>query len=190
MLLKQTDLTNFSHATFLLSESLLIMYLSLLLLVGSIACSTTRISQPNFEAVNFVREIEGRRLSGSVIKEMEVETTESCQFECVDEKKCFSYNVGTANFTKDNAKRIKCELSNSDRFAGFANFLEDKDFNYGGLQVITLTEKKIKSDVVQVTFKIIQLYNFYVRFALFLIPKRNNKMKLHKSNILSSKTDS
>ena len=118
------------------------MYLPLLLLVGSTICGTTRISQPNFEAVNFVREIEGRRLSGSVIKEMEVDTKESCPFECVDEKRCFSYNVGAANFTKDNTKTFKCELSDSDRFAGFANFIEDKDFNYGGLQVKTHTLKK------------------------------------------------
>ena len=125
------------------------MYLFLLLVVGLTVCGTTRISEPNLEAVNFAQVIEGRRLNGSVITEMEVDSEVSCQFKCVKEKKCFSYNIGSANSTKNNAKRFKCQLSDSDRFAGFANFTEDKDFKYGGLQVITKKIKKSKS-VVQV----------------------------------------
>lgn len=121
------------------------MYLSLLLLVGWTVCVGNRISEPNLEAVNFAHPIEGRRLSGSVIKEMEVDTEVSCQFKCVDEKKCFSYNVGSANYTKNNAKGFKCQLSDSDRFAGFANFTEDEDFKYGGLQVTTKKSKSVAS---------------------------------------------
>lgn len=113
------------------------MYLSVLVLVGSTVCGTTRITDPNLEAVNFAHVIERRRLNGSVIKEIEVDSEVSCKFECVKEEKCFSYNVGSTNSTKSNAKRFKCQLSDSDRFAGFANFSEDKDFKYGGLQVIT-----------------------------------------------------
>ena len=100
------------------------------LLVGSTVCVGTRISEPNLEAVNFAHPIEGRRLSGSVLRELKVDSEESCPFECVNEKKCLSYNVGSANSTENNAKRFKCQLSDSDRFA---NFTEDKDFKYGGL---------------------------------------------------------
>ena len=57
----------------------------------------------------------------------------SSQFKCVNEMKCFSYKVGSTNSTTDNAKRFKCQLSDSDQFAGFANFIEDKYFKYGGL---------------------------------------------------------
>lgn len=53
-------------------------------------------------------------------------------------KKCFFfYNVGSSNSTKNNKKRLNCQLSDSDRFGGFANFTEDKDFKFWGLQVIT-----------------------------------------------------
>ena len=51
----------------------LLDYVSILviLLVDSAVYVISRVSEPNLEAVNFVRAIEGRRLSGSVIKKME-----------------------------------------------------------------------------------------------------------------------
>ena len=130
------------------------MYLSLLLLLGLTVCVGTRISEPNPEAVNFAHPIEGRRLSGSVLRELKVDSEESCLFECINEKKCLSYNVGSANSTENNAKRFKCQLSDSDRFASFANFTEDKDFKYGGLQVITKKSKSVVNDI----FKVIQIF--------------------------------
>ncbi|KAL9982262.1 hypothetical protein ACROYT_G004287 [Oculina patagonica] len=86
---------------------------------------------PDLEAANFADAIEGRKLNGSLIKEMEVESESSCQFECVEEERCQSYNFAT---TKNDAGRFKCQLSDSDRFVGLVNFTEDKDFKYGGLQ--------------------------------------------------------
>ncbi|KAL9989629.1 hypothetical protein ACROYT_G004196 [Oculina patagonica] len=106
------------------------MHLFVLFLVVTSVYGTGRISRPNLKAVNFAHAIQGR-LNGSVIKEIEVDSEISCQFECVEEMKCYSYNFGPK---KDNTGKFKCHLSNSDRFAGFVNFTEDNDFKYGGLQ--------------------------------------------------------
>lgn len=117
------------------------MHLFVSFLVVTSVYGTSRISMPNLKAVNFAHAIEGR-LNGSVIKEIEVDSEISCQFECVEEVKCYSYNFGPI---KDNTKTFKCQLSNSDRFAGFVNFTEDNNFKYRGLQVEQnyLTEKPV-----------------------------------------------
>ena len=47
---------------------------SLLILPGSTVCGETRVSEPHLEAVNFSHAIEGRRLSGCVIIEIEVDS--------------------------------------------------------------------------------------------------------------------
>ena len=160
MLQQQTpSVLNTSHSSL---NACLIMYLSLLLLVGSTVCVGTRISEPNLEAVNFAHPIEGRRLSGSVLEELEVDSDDSCRFKCVNETRCFSYNIGSANSTKNNSKRFKCQLSDSDRFASFTNFTKDKDFKYGGFQVIT--KKKSKS-VVKNIFKVTQIFKV-IKFLL------------------------
>ena len=86
----------------------------------------TRIFTPDFQAVNFAKEIRGRRLNGSVFREMEVDSDVSCQLQCV------SYNFGH----KENKKRFICQLTNSDRFVGLKNFTEDHAFLYRGLKVI------------------------------------------------------
>lgn len=93
----------------------------------------SRISQPDLKAVNFAKAKEGHKLNGSVIKEIEVDSESSCQFECVKEERCQSVNFGT---TKNNAERFKCQLSDSDRFIGSINFTKDETFNYRGIQVI------------------------------------------------------
>lgn len=109
----------------------MIMSPSLLIVPGLTVCGDTRVSEPHLKAINFSHAIEGRRFSGSVIIEMEVDSEVSCQFKCVKEKKCFSCNVGSSNSTKNNTKRFSCQLSDSDRFAGLANFTEeDLDFKY------------------------------------------------------------
>ncbi|PFX11339.1 hypothetical protein AWC38_SpisGene24986 [Stylophora pistillata] len=64
---------------------------------------------------------------------MEVDSEISCQLECVDEEGCHSYNFGTI---KDDSERFKYQLSDSDRFAGFANFTKDKNFIYRGMMVL------------------------------------------------------
>lgn len=92
----------------------------------------SRISRSGLKAVNFAKEIEGRRLNGSVIKEVEVDSESSCRLMCVKEERCQSYNFGA---TKNKAQRYKCQLSDSDRFVGLANFTEDQRFKYRGIKV-------------------------------------------------------
>lgn len=111
------------------------MYFWILLLFSPTAHSISLISEPRLplRALNFAKPIEGRKLNGSVIREVEVDSELSCQFECVGEGLCLSYNVGRS---KTNAERFVCQLSDSDRFSGHVNFTEDEGFKYGGLQVI------------------------------------------------------
>ena len=46
----------------------------------------------NFKAVNFGKEIRGRRLNGSVVRELEVDSEGSCRLQRVEENGCLSYN--------------------------------------------------------------------------------------------------
>jgi len=108
----------------------------------TLACTTvygiSRISQPGLRAVNFAKSIAGYRLNGSVIKEIEVDSERLCQVECVSAEKCQSYNFGATNdtnTTKKTDEKFMCQLSDSDRFVGFANFTVDKEFIYKGRQV-------------------------------------------------------
>ena len=96
---------------------------------------------PNFKAVNFGKEIRGRRLNGSVIRETEVDLESSCRLQCVEENGCLSYNFGPS----ENKKKFKCQLSNSDRFVGLKNFTEDHKFLYRGIKVISFDGIKIVS---------------------------------------------
>ena len=93
-----------------------------------------RIFTPDLQAVNFAKEILGRRLNGSVIREMEVDLEVSCQLQCVKENGCRSYNFGPT----ENKKRFNCQLSNSDRFVGLKNFTEDNEFLYRGVKVVNM----------------------------------------------------
>ena len=106
----------------------------MLTLVCTAVHGISRISQP-FKAVNFAKEIAGRKLNGSVIKETEVESESSCRLECVEEEKCRSYNFG---ITKNNARGFACQLSDSDRFVGHVNFTANEEFHYRGIKVIKI----------------------------------------------------
>ncbi|XP_078357566.1 microfibril-associated glycoprotein 4-like [Oculina patagonica] len=90
----------------------------------------TRMITPNYKAVNFAKEIRGRRLNGSVFRETEVDSEGSCRLQCVEEDGCLSYNFGP----NENKKRFKCQLSDSDRFVGLKNFTEDDEFLYRGVK--------------------------------------------------------
>lgn len=94
--------------------------------------AVTRIFTADLKAVNFAKQIQGRRLNGSIIREMEVDSEVSCQLQCVEENDCLSYNFGPS----ENMKRFKCQLSNSDRFFGLKNFTADHKFLYRGIKVI------------------------------------------------------
>ena len=48
-----------------------------------------------FQAVNFAKEIRGRRLNGSVIREIKVDSESSCRLHYVKESSCVSYNFGS-----------------------------------------------------------------------------------------------
>ena len=108
------------------------MYLSIICLLCAFAYGISRISGPNFKAINFAEKIKGQKLKRSLIRDGEVVSESSCQLECVNEERCQSYNFGTI---KSDSNKFKCQLSDSDRFAGFANFIEDKDFIYRGIKV-------------------------------------------------------
>lgn len=111
------------------------MYLWVLVVIGTTMYgSKSRISIPeaNIQAVNFAAAIHGRKLNGSVIKEMDVDEESSCRFECVCDDGCQSYNFEIKKNKKD---RYKCQLNSSDRLAGLTNFTEDSDFKYGGIMV-------------------------------------------------------
>ena len=79
----------------------------------------SRISQLGVNGVNFAQAIEGRKLYGRMIKEMEVESESFCRLECVEEQRCQSYNF---KITKNDAAKFNCQLSDSDRFYAPTNF--------------------------------------------------------------------
>ncbi|KAL9982299.1 hypothetical protein ACROYT_G004326 [Oculina patagonica] len=97
--------------------------------VGAVSGSN-RLTEPSLEAINFASPIVGRKLNGSVIKEVEVDSEIFCQFACVKEFRCLSYNFGPT----EDKKRFKCQLSDSDRFVGIKNFTEDGELIYRGIQ--------------------------------------------------------
>ena len=108
------------------------MHLLWLLLFGTAVFGISRITEPYLEAGNYAKVIEGMRLNGSVIKETKVDSEISCQFECVAEQRCKSYNFRAY---KNNAKKFKCQLSDSDRFVDRVNFIKDEKSRYRGIQV-------------------------------------------------------
>ncbi|PFX13307.1 Fibrinogen C domain-containing protein 1, partial [Stylophora pistillata] len=100
-------------------------------LVCAAVYGINRISEPELRAVNFADKIEGQKLNGSLIKEVEVDSETSCQLECVDEERCHSYNFGTI---QGDSGKFKCQLSDSDRFAALANLTEENSFIYRGIE--------------------------------------------------------
>ena len=94
--------------------------------------STSRISAPDFQAVNFAKAKEMRKLNGSVIKQVDVMSENECSLQCISDERCLSYNFGNK---RNKSGTFVCELSDSDRFLGFGNFTEDVNFTYRGMQV-------------------------------------------------------
>ena len=139
--LKITIIGNISHenmfATFLLTSILI-----------TLTNGESRLTTSNYKAVNFAKEIRGRRLNGSVTKEIEVDSESSCRLQCVEETSCLSYNFGPG----EDKKMFKCQLSNSDRFTGLNNFIEDPQVLYRGIKVGNLSQFAIffhsKEDII------------------------------------------
>ena len=108
------------------------MYLWIFNLVCSAVYGINRISEADLKAVSFAEKIEGQKLNGSLMKEIDVDSESSCQLECVVEERCQSYNFGTL---KGDSGKFRCQLIDSDRFVGFANFTEEENFIYRGIKV-------------------------------------------------------
>ena len=139
------------------------MHLLWLLLFGTAVYGISRISQPSLEAVNYAKAIEGMKLNGSVIKETEVDSEISCQFECVAEQRCKSYNFGAY---KNNAKKFKCQLSDSDRFVDRGNFIKNERFRYRGIQVkLSLILLVFSAKVHGVIFN--HVFNFFIKVRYY-----------------------
>ena len=59
----------------------------LLTLVCAAVYGVSRISEPEFKAINFAAVKKGRKLNRSAIKEIEVDSKSSSQFKCVGEER-------------------------------------------------------------------------------------------------------
>lgn len=93
---------------------------------------SNRWSELDLTAINFAEAKKDRKLTGSVINETEVISEISCQFKCLEDVRCLSYNLvliqGKTTWI--------CQLSNSDRFIGYMNFTSENGALYRGIQVI------------------------------------------------------
>ena len=109
------------------------LLLWVLLVFSEHVSGLSRISEPRFKAANFAKEKEGRKLNGSVIKEMQVDSEGACRLRCVEEEQCRSYNFG---LKKHKAGNFLCQLNGSDKSVRFGNFTKDDNFKYRGMEVI------------------------------------------------------
>ena len=107
-------------------------FLPLIVFFFTTVYSTSRISAPGFQAVNFARAKERQKLNGNVLKQVDVMSEDECSLQCVRDKRCLSYNFRS---TRNESGKFVCELSDSDRFLGFDNFTEDDNFTYRGMEV-------------------------------------------------------
>ena len=126
------------HPGLALSNSIWENRVYLLVLIGVVSGSN-RLTAPDLEFINFARAIIGRKLNGSIIKEIDVYSESYCQFACVRETRCLSYKFAPA----EDKKTFKCQLSDSDRFVGVKSFTKDKTYFYRGIQVISGPRDKI-----------------------------------------------
>ena len=84
----------------------------------------------------------GLKLNGYVIKEIDVATDTACGFACNNEVNCLSYN---SEIAPDQTGRFRCQLRDSDRFAGFDNFTVDTFFKYTGIQETNIVLLNLRS---------------------------------------------
>ena len=84
----------------------------------------------------------GLKLRGYVIKEIDVAIDTACGFACNNEVNYLSYN---SEIAPDQTGRFRCQLSDSDRFAGFDNFTVDTVFKYTGIQVTNIALLNLRS---------------------------------------------
>ena len=104
----------------------------LLLLCCTAVSADGRIKDPDMNAINFAKAINGKRLNGSVFQNISVDSEMFCQLACVKNIRCLSYNYGTTNDTEG---KFNCQLSDSDRFTSHENFTDKIQSLYRGVQV-------------------------------------------------------
>ena len=77
------------------SETAMNMYLwvsAAFRLLKAITQGSAHFLEPDFMAANFAKVIEDRKLNGTILRELEMASEISCQFECFAEDRCMSYN--------------------------------------------------------------------------------------------------
>ncbi|XP_078357593.1 ficolin-2-like isoform X1 [Oculina patagonica] len=116
------------------------MYVLLSFSLANYVQGSSRFTDPDFKAINFAEPVKGSKLEGNVIKDLEVSSETSCQFECVKETRCLSYNFHSI--------QGKCQLSDSDRFVGHVNFTKVDGALYSGIQSICERDNPCKENEV------------------------------------------
>ena len=85
-----------------------------------------------WKAVNFDKEIKGRRLNSGVILEQDVDTESFCKIKCVDDERCVSYNF---EISRNDKGKYKCQLCDTDRYVSATGLVTDVGFKYVGIRV-------------------------------------------------------
>ena len=140
------------------------MYLWALLMFAlmGLAQASNRFLEPDFKSANFAKAINDQKLNGSVLRDFEVASEISCQFACVSEDQCLSYN-----FLPIHEKETsRCQLSGSDRFASQVNFTKEDGASYRGIQVIKLMNSNVLGSLKCVFFSSEFISNRMLRFSL------------------------
>ena len=140
------------------------MYLRALLMFSlmGLAEASNRFSEPDFKSANFAKAINDQKLNGSVLRDFEVASEISCQFECVSEDRCLSYN-----FLPIHDKETgRCQLSGSDRFVSQGNFTKEDGALYRGIQVTKLMNSNVLGSLKCLFFSSEFISNRMLRFSL------------------------
>ena len=140
------------------------MYLRALLmfsLMGLVEASN-RFSEPDFKSANFAKAINDQKLNGSVLRDFEVASEISCQFECVSEDRCLSYNFLPIH----DKETSRCQLSGSDRFVSQVNFTKEDGALHRGIQVTKLMNSNVLGSLKCLFFSSEFISNRMLRFSL------------------------
>ena len=140
--------------------------------------STSRISAPDFQAVNFAKAKEMRKLNESVIKQVDVMSENECSLQCISDERCLSYNFGNK---RNKSGTFVCELSDSDRFLGFGNFTEDVNFTYRGMQVTIAAMADAALSLIYYYYHYYYYYYYYYSIVLVSLNQENPACKRNKT---------
>ena len=115
------------------TEKMVGLWLVILTSSSSIALHESKnfLSDPDLKFRNFAKKIDGRRLNGSFVKELNVTSEIFCQIECVTDSRCLSHNLVPI----PGMEMSVCQLNHGDRFVGHQNFTYEDGAIYRGIQV-------------------------------------------------------